>query len=185
MFLYPAGIRSFINRKVSIRAGDRILDAGCGFGILSKAIHEKAVRAGLSDVEQHAFDISPHMLEEFRKQCRFAVVVQQLDVRQLPYPDEYFELILTAAMLEYVDIEGGLASLRRVLRPGGCLYVFMSRDTALNRSLFQPFGNPKCYAPSELRAILEKLGFSTVEQQSFPPRFFWLNLWGYVLKAVK
>jgi ubiquinone/menaquinone biosynthesis C-methylase UbiE len=186
IFHYPAGIHRFITRSVHIRNGDRILDAGCGYGTLSKAVNDKLTGAGLSGIEQHAFDISPYMLSEFRKKNHFPVELKQLDVRDLPYPDNYFDLILTAAMLEYVpNIEDGLTSLRRVLKSEGRLYVFMSRNTALNNLLFKPFGNPRCYSPQDLRDILLKSGFAAAKQLSFPPSFFWLNLWGYVFEANK
>lgn len=186
LFLYPRGIRSLIFREVPIRDGDRILDAGCGYGVVSKPISEKISRDGISGTEHHAFDIAPDMLEKFRRNCSGQIHLRQLDVRNLLYPDDYFDLILTAAMLEYVpNIEEGLLSLKRVLKTGGTLYVIMSRKTILNDLLFKPFGNPRCYSPRELSSVLNRVGFANTSQSSFPPAFFWLNAWGYMLQATK
>ncbi|RJP24243.1 MAG: methyltransferase domain-containing protein [Candidatus Abyssobacteria bacterium SURF_5] len=185
-FLYPQGMRSFVFRKIDVRDGEKILDAGCGFGLLSKAIADKAAREGSSEIKQHAFDISPQMLSLFRSRCSFPVDMRQGDVRHLSYPDEYFDLILTAAMLEYVpNIKDGFVSLGRTLKSGGRMYVFMSRKTALNNFLFRPFGDPKCYSPQELVGVVNEIGFSGIQQEYFTPAFFWLNAWGFILRIIK
>jgi ubiquinone/menaquinone biosynthesis C-methylase UbiE len=186
LFLYPQGMRHFILGHVTLKDGQKILDAGCGTGIISRAMAEKGARENLSHLEQYAFDISPAMLEVFRSACNFPVDLRRLDVRTLPYPENHFDLILTAAMLEYVpNIAEALSSLKRTLKSGGLMYIFMSRKSALNDLLFRPFGKPRCYSPRELTSILKGIGFSNIHRESFGPAFFWLNLWGFILKMTK
>lgn len=49
------------------------------------------------------------------------------DVRQLPYPNDYFDLVLSNSTLSHfpqvADIEQSLAEIHRVLRPGGRLLI--------------------------------------------------------------
>lgn len=49
------------------------------------------------------------------------------DVRQLPYPNDYFDLVLSNSTLDHfpkvADIEQSLAEIHRVLRPGGRLLI--------------------------------------------------------------
>ena len=184
---YPLGIRNFIFRNIPIKDKDRILDAGCGYGILSKAIHDRVKKEGLVGVEQHAFDISSDMLEAFKSTCRGADIhLRKLDVRDLSYDDNYFDLIVTSAMLEYVpNLEEALTSLKRCLRREGRIYVFMSRKSPLNDLLFRPWGNPKCYSFSELKALFLRVGFRSVVRHRFPRRFFWLNAWGVIIEGTK
>jgi ubiquinone/menaquinone biosynthesis C-methylase UbiE len=185
-FFYPHGIRDFVQKRIPIKNNDKILDAGCGYGILSKAILEKVKRERLTGVEQHAFDISADMLDAFRERCDDNVHLQQLDVRQLPYKDGVFDLIVTSAMLEYVpDIENALVSFRRCLKPGGKTYVFMSRKSALNDVLFLPFGKPRCYSFPKFKNLLIRAGFRDVNKHNFPPTSFWLNAWGIIVEAVR
>lgn len=185
-FFYPFGIRDFISKRVAINDGDRILDAGCGFGVLSKAVDAKIKKEGVPGTERHAFDISADMLEAFKETGLESIELRRLDVRELSYDDDYFDLIVTSAMLEYVpDIDKGLASLGRCLRPGGRIYVLMSRKSPLNDLLFRPFGDPKCYSPKELDAILAGAGFKNIRRHRFPLTSCWLNLWGIIMEASK
>ncbi len=185
-FFYPFGIRDFIFRRIAIRDSDRILDAGCGFGILSKAVRDKIEREEVAGAEQHAFDISADMLEALRETGLDDVDLRRLDVMDLSYEDDHFDVIVTSAMFEYVpDIDKGLASLKRCLKPGGKIYVFMSRKSRLNSFLFQPFGDPKGYSPKELEDIFERVGFQSIRRHGFPLTSCWLNLWGFILEASK
>lgn len=185
-FLYPWGIRDFIFRKIPIAGYATILDAGCGYGILSKAIRDKVTRERLRGVVQHAFDISPDMVEASRKKCGNGIKLRQLDVSQLSYQRDSFDLIVSAAMLEYVpDIENALLSLKRCLKPSGRMYIFMSRKSPLNDFLFLPFGKPRCYSFHELEDILKRCGFRETRRHRFPPRFCWLNVWGVIISASK
>ncbi len=185
-FFYPYGIKDFVFRRVSVKDGDKVLDAGCGFGVLSRAVQDKIKRRALSGVEQHAFDISPDMLSAFRKMRLDGIDLRRLDVMDLPYEDGSFDLIVTSAMLEHVpEIEGALASLKRCLKSDGRMFIFMSRKSRVNDLLFRPFGNPKCYSPKELTDILASVGFKSSRRRGFPPTSFWLNAWGYVVEASK
>ncbi|MBI5115973.1 class I SAM-dependent methyltransferase [Candidatus Poribacteria bacterium] len=185
-FFYPRGIRDFILQGLPIKDNDRILDAGCGHGILSRAIRSKIKREAVQGTQQFAFDISDDMLQGFRKTGADGIDLRRLDVRELSYDNDFFDLIVTSAMLEYVpDIENALSSLKRCLKPGGKIYVFMSKKTRLNHFLFQPFGKPRCYSFPELTNILLRVGFQNIERQRFPASSFWLNIWGIIVEAGK
>jgi len=95
------------------RAGESILDVGCGTGQLTAEI----ARAGAAVV---GIDRSPAMIEEARKnfpEVRFHVE----DVRALPYDGE-FDAVFSNAVLHWVQpAEAAVAAMARALKPGGRL----------------------------------------------------------------
>jgi ubiquinone/menaquinone biosynthesis C-methylase UbiE len=55
------------------------------------------------------------------------------DVRYLPFPDDYFELITSVAAFEhFLDVPRVVAEMARVLRPGGLVWVGIHPFTAIS-----------------------------------------------------
>ena len=112
-----------------VRAGDRVLDACCGTGDLALADE----RAGGTVT---GLDFSERMLERARGKSASVEWVQG-DALALPFPDSSFDVVTVGFGVRNVsDLEGGLAELRRVLRPGGQLGVL---DITTPRGVLRPF----------------------------------------------
>jgi len=92
----------------------RVLDIGCGFGGLTRAVAEY-----LGIHEAHGVDVDAAALEEARDKD---VATQHLDIREgkLPYPDGSLDLAMSFGVLDYLpDFDPMLREIYRVLRPGG------------------------------------------------------------------
>jgi demethylmenaquinone methyltransferase/2-methoxy-6-polyprenyl-1,4-benzoquinol methylase len=95
-----------------VQPGDRVLDACCGTGDLAVA----AARAG---GRVTGLDFSERMLERARTKAPELEWVQG-DALALPFEDGSFDAATVGfGVRNLEDLEGGLAELRRVLRPGG------------------------------------------------------------------
>ncbi|MFD9012011.1 class I SAM-dependent methyltransferase [Streptomyces sp. NPDC059552] len=97
-------------------AGRRILDAGCGSGALSAALHDRgAVITGI--------DASARMLTLARRRLGDDVALHVVDLSdRLPFDDGAFDDVVASLVLHYLEDWGPtLAELRRVIRPGGRL----------------------------------------------------------------
>lgn len=106
--------------------GRRILDAGCGAGPVSLALRERgAIVSG--------FDLSAKMVELARQRLGADTDLRVVDIaRPLPYPDAAFDDVVAVLVLHYLeDWSGPLAELRRVLRPGGRLFVVVNHPIIL------------------------------------------------------
>jgi cyclopropane fatty-acyl-phospholipid synthase-like methyltransferase len=106
---YPHGIRSFFLESPLLKSGLRVLDAGCGTGVITIALHDAMVRRSMPVESLHAFDLTPAMLEHFDSKLRArggpVVEVRQASVLKpetLPEDWRGYDLIVSASMLEYV-----------------------------------------------------------------------------------
>lgn len=100
----------------------RVLDVGCGTGILLEAIESRDGRAP-TVVE---LDLAERMLAENRRKCRSRAWVAHVcaSVAGLPFAPERFDAVLCFNALPHFDsLEAALRNMLACLRPGGCLTV--------------------------------------------------------------
>jgi SAM-dependent methyltransferase len=98
----------------------RILDWGCGYGQVSDLLW----RAGLNVTP---FDYRPDGEEGVWALERYPHLRAHVsrDPRRLPFADRAFDAVLSCGVLEHVaDPDASLEEIRRVLEPGGVLYVY-------------------------------------------------------------
>ena len=95
----------------------RILEEGCGIGTY--------VRALLPHADQVCgIDVEPDYLKQ-AAQTLSAAHLQLAVCEKLPYPDDYFDLILNHEVIEHVaDDRATAAEMVRVLKPGGRAVIF-------------------------------------------------------------
>lgn len=101
-----------------VRAGDQVLDVGCGTGVV-------AVTAARLGAKVRAADLTPQLLERARENASIANVdIEWLeaDVEQLPFPDAEFDFVLSQfAHIFAPRPEVALSEMLRVLRPAGTI----------------------------------------------------------------
>jgi ubiquinone/menaquinone biosynthesis C-methylase UbiE len=105
-----------------LRAGERVLDAGCGTGYLAAGL-----RRARPDVSVTGADLSTGMLD--RARAAGADPLVQADAGRLPFADGAFDVVVARGVLHHLpDVTAALAEWRRVLRPGGAV-VLVSEPT--------------------------------------------------------
>jgi len=99
---------------VGVGAGDRVLDVGCGPGVLTEPLVE---RCGADVVA--AVDPSPSFVDAMR--VRFpGLDVRRGAAEELPFPDDSFDAALAQLVVHFMtDPVAGLREMGRVTRAGG------------------------------------------------------------------
>jgi ubiquinone/menaquinone biosynthesis C-methylase UbiE len=146
------------------RPGARILDVGCGTGLLTRRL------ASEMDATVVGCDYSRGMLEEAIRRGGGAWV--QGDAQALPIADEAVDAVVSTESFHwYPDQRLAFAEFRRVLRPGGRAYVALINTRTLTFSLLtrrwselagQPLRWPTV---GGMRAMARAAGFEVVRQQ--------------------
>ncbi len=148
-----------------------ILDWGCGHGQMSSLLQQRGVATTAYDYRGEEGDLEPHRLEVYPQ----IEAMWGNDGVRLPYEADAFDAVLSCGVLEHVEDPGGsLDELRRVLKPGGTLYVYklpnrLSWTEWIARRLggrvfyhgMAPYDH--LYRLDEARALLERHGFSVTE----------------------
>ncbi|WOX07902.1 class I SAM-dependent methyltransferase [Streptomyces sp. N50] len=108
--------------ELGLRAGDRVLDAGCGTG---RALPPLRAAVGRSGVVVGA-DLTPAMLEAAVRAGRGREGQLLLaDVAALPLRPESLDAVFAAGLIAHLPQPGeNLRELARVVRPGGTLALF-------------------------------------------------------------
>jgi ubiquinone/menaquinone biosynthesis C-methylase UbiE len=156
---------------LEVRAGDRVLDVGCGPGL---AVALAAARVGGGLVA--GIDRSPVVVAQARRRNRRAIShgvvhLQVAAAQQLPFPEGHFTKACSVNALQAAptEVAGALQEVRRVLIEGGRLVIVLRtrRDQATGGRRWdrsRQFGATQQQV-AKLCAALQASGFAVAEPQ--------------------
>ncbi len=190
---YPQGLLACFLQSSLLRPGMKVLDAGCGTGVVTLSLRKALLARGFSLGTIHGFDLTPAMLERFRtsllnQEIEGIELIQAnvLDLNTLPSSWTNYDLIVTASMLEYLspgNIVQALSGLRKLLNHDGSLLLFITRKNWLMYWLIGRWWRSNLYTEPEVRDFLIQAGFSTITFRKFPLTSRHLALWGLMVEA--
>jgi demethylmenaquinone methyltransferase/2-methoxy-6-polyprenyl-1,4-benzoquinol methylase/phosphoethanolamine N-methyltransferase len=118
--------RSRMLDLAEVKAGDRVLDVGCGPGRLVLAACERVGKTG----EAHGIDPSEQMVAlATRKAARAGLSARfsQAAAEKLPFEDGYFDVVTSSLVIHHIPGDDlrlrAFGEMRRVLKGGGRLLV--------------------------------------------------------------
>lgn len=168
----------FIFKTVEKYKPKKILDAGCGRGFYLKVLSFYSFPK-----EIHGIDINNHYLNVARQICNDKrVIIKQANIYSLPYPKNYFDLVIASEILEHLNDDlKALKELKRVLKLNGYLLITVPNfnfpflwdpinwllmkifKTHINKDIWWLAGiwadHERLYSAETLKKIIWKTGF--------------------------
>ncbi len=150
--------------RANVRPGDRVLDLGCGDGVLSGLLAEAAGTAG----SVVGVEVAEAALKRARaRHPQLSFVLAPID-GALPFDDGSFDVVWASEVIEHVaDTARWLSEVRRVLVPRGRLLVTTPSHGRLRLAIggierySEPLGDHlHLYSARSLRELLTEFGFS-------------------------
>jgi len=163
--------------------GKKVLEVGCGTGIILNEVSKLAREAV-------GIDVSPKMLGVAKKK---GLNVKEASAENLPFPDKSFDVVYSFKVLAHVQgIEKALAEIERVAKPGAVLVLEFYNPFSIKYlvNFFQPKNvfirydsveRVKAMLPKNLR-IVGKRGIRIISPAFF---LFHFPVLGKILKAVE
>ena len=148
----------------------RVLDAGCGTGLLTLAL----LRVLKRPARITAFDLSRRSLLTARRAARRAkdgarhrADFLQANALALPFADESFDFVVTSGVLEYLPLAEGMRELARVVAPGGYFFHLPVEPSPATRLLELMF-RFKAHPPRDVHDNTAR-HFRVIERHRFSP----------------
>ncbi|MFO1321271.1 MAG: methyltransferase domain-containing protein [Burkholderiales bacterium] len=170
--------RQSVLERLEVTAGDRVLDVGCGPGLLAALAADRTGPEGFVC----GVDVSSSMLMLARQRCeaRAWTAFHFGGAAALPHRSGTFTRLACTQVLEYVARpDQALAEFRRVLRPGGRVVlmdtdwescVWASGDDTRMRRIVDAWDThcPHPHLPRTLATRLAAAGFRVDGVEAFP-----------------
>lgn len=109
-------------RRAGLKAGERVLDVGCGTGVVTRLAAEQVGGKGMVA----GVDINPGMLAVAKSVTPSELRIEwhEASADAIPLPNKTFDVVLCQLSLQFVsDRKKALQEMHRVLAPGGRLLL--------------------------------------------------------------
>jgi len=161
--------------------GRRVLDLGCAAGYFM----QRAVAAGF---EAHGIDLAAWV--ETIAATRGVMNVRSSTLHDAAFPEAWFDIVHSSQVFEHLPRPlDELREIRRILKPGGLLYVnvpnYRCLSIVLGRDDFElntPPEHVSYFTPRTLTTLLSNAGFSVVRTAAYGG-VKWENLLGRPIKS--
>lgn len=166
-----AGFRERTIAAAELRHGERVLDIGCGTGVLTRLAADTVGREGEAtgiDAAADMIRVARQDAREVRSTARFELAA----IERLPFPDRAYDVAFLSFVIHCLpaDVKRvGLKETWRVLKANGRLVVIdLNRPrNAILRALLWPFRGSLYYDEhlrGRLPELLKEMGFAPVTE---------------------
>jgi ubiquinone/menaquinone biosynthesis C-methylase UbiE len=178
-------LREMTVNLAQVKAGDCVLEVGCGTGTLTLAAKRRAGPSG----KVFGIDVIPGMIELSQRkaaQAKEDITFRSGSIDDIPFPANQFDVVMCSFMIFHMSEEvrrKGITEIYRVLKPQGRLLVLdLALPTQpLPRAIAQKlFGGMLQHDLRELLPLMDATGFSDVEIAPVKFRILGLSVLAFV-----
>ncbi|MDD4124745.1 MAG: class I SAM-dependent methyltransferase [Eubacteriales bacterium] len=132
---------NWLYSNYDIKSGDRILELGCGNGKLWAEHYSdlpECVSLVLSDFSESMIKTAKELIGNE------SISYQIIDIQDIPYPDNCFDIVIANMMLYHVpDMGKGLREIKRVLKGDGKFHAATLGENGISGFIRKTLGLPK------------------------------------------
>lgn len=141
-------------RKATI--SEKILDAGCGYGLYAMSLAESGYQVDAVDFDERRIQVLTEMSLEYPV-LKNNLSLSTGSLTALHFPADSYDTIICSEVIEHIkDDHAAVAELARVLKPNGTLILSVPYDSSVNKRLYRRFDHERPgYTRDSLRKIFE------------------------------
>jgi len=153
-----------IIKIADIQRGEKVLDVGCGTGILLPLLKERVGAKGKVVALDFSFNMLKRAQEKFGEEFQYI----QADIENMPLEDASFHKIISFnSFPHFLNKENALCEIWRVLKAGGSLLIAHATSRKKVNSFHRKVGGAvrNDVIPNDRRMIglLRKTGFTNIK----------------------
>ena len=169
-----------ICRKLRLKAGERLLDIGCGWGaLICWAAQHYGVRAHGITLSRQQYEFTQTKIRDLGIEGQ--VTVELCDYRDLP-ADEVFDKVSSIGMFEHVgrkNLPAYFSAVSRILKPGGLFLNHGITDdeegkrktVAMEFIQRYVFPDGQLDSVSNVQQVMERTGFEIFDVEALRPHY--------------
>ncbi len=178
--------------KLGLRAGDLLLDLGCGFGRHAFEGIRRGASVVACDMAEGELGEVMAMFEAMALEGEIpagvATTTARTDALHMPFPDDTFDRIIASEVIEHIPgDDAALVELTRILRPGGTIAVTVPAQFSericwkLTDEYYAPKaegGHLRIYSEDDMRSKLTAAGLTVGESHkahALHAPYWWLK----------
>jgi ubiquinone/menaquinone biosynthesis C-methylase UbiE len=165
-------LEKFFKKTNYLQSNMKVLDAGCGTGVVTKTLYGIANEKRLDGIQFYGFDLTENMLKLF-EQWIISVNAENveltkadvLDTNSLSAGWNNFDLIISSTLLEYLPrdkVKDALYNLKSTLKPKGTIVVIITKRNLLTALIAGKWWKANLYKKAEIRQAFVKSGFESI-----------------------
>ena len=125
-FEYPVNLFHRLRSRLSpvnFEQGIKVLDLGCGTGLVTESFIKSYSAPSFIDL----VDPDSSMLLQAKERFACTSLIQSFhcaSAEKIPFENERFDLVLIGSAWHWMNQEGAMNEIQRVLKPNGLVYIF-------------------------------------------------------------